>query len=594
MFRLLTGLILLGSMHLSALCAQEERLHLVYNFAFDPHPDPRAEVVNETLKTIAAGSGKLRVFTSYGLQGSIIVRLEESDGVVSYTLHPGDFSLSGDIYYRDFSLEHVLMPDLADLKIDFVNQDGGTIYTANIQRLELGAEPEAWPVGLFMLESHSGAIGVRLQASVFYYDQRMAERMHRWDRALATYYDAPIQFARINELLEGIDVRNPETLLLDEFRLCEAESMIGGLRYAPFHHWLGLHERDPEQVMPVLKQLQKRIDSLRLGFNHAIMHIDSLFYEQGKMAALEGSADKARELFHSAIVYNPFHIPAHLSIVMADMDLEDLRPALSRLGEVLAVMHPVGRVSDQAAHLADSVLSLFFEESTTLISEDRLTESLEVLTYLEGFTGKTEGFYPRPPMLDELLAKTHQGIYRSFIVVSERALNNNDLVFAKKYLESAVEYQQMHPSYVPDHDSALKYLFSILVEFRKRAEQIRVEYGPDSAITYVEQARTIGSKYPGLVNFLIRHGEGVWLDEGAISYAFIGLPHRSLESLSALRDMNRSSDYLEVLQRGAGYMTALYFKYHQSETLCPERFLEDLTAGDPWLDPFRQSFLESW
>lgn len=590
-------LVLFLCINTTAAFPHESRLQVRYDFAFDPYPDARAQVVNEVLKTIAEGSGKLRVFTSYSLHAYLTVKMEVSGEQIMYRLIADTMYLSGDTQYRDFCLKQVLMPDKADLWLEFTDKAGNIVYDTKISALgfetgKAGLSAEAFPV----LRGMDPPVNVSLKAASFYYDQRMLQRMEEWNLALASYYEAPASIQTAHELIRGVDLSNPETLLLDEFGLCEAEALMGEVRYASFHEWLGLDNNDPEKVLPALAQLQIQLDSLRVGFNASIMQIDELFYQQGLRAICDELPLKARESFYSAIVYNPFHIPSHLALVKADMGDMELRHALTRLGRILSVMYPQRDLKESTNQLADTMLGLFFSESRELIAEDRLTESLEILTFVERFCHETEGFYDRPVELNTLLSKTHQGIYRSFITVSERALRNNDPVFAEKYLESAIAYQQTNHLYVPDHDLALDLIFGVIASFCKQSEKLKDEHGPETAAHILSLARDVDLKYPALFPYLANAMPFASMAEGVLCYAKIGLPGRSTELLLAIRDRINppQNDVLMQLQHDAGVSSAKYYREHHKEPILVDDLLDEITGRDPWLTSFRQAFLETW
>ncbi len=586
-------LLLLTAFFLPSAQCQEDSLPFRHLFKFDPHPDHRAKPVNDILQTIAEGSGKLRAFTSYELTGSFGLKLTFAGRDASaLNLGLNRWEISGDVTYRDFSLRDMLFPDLLDATLLVVGPDGMILETILLKDVPVSGSGEI-VLEIVLDRIYSVIPEVRIKDMVFHYNHGLQYRMDMWHGALSSYYEASQKLVEVGGMLDGLDASNPETLLMDEFTLCRAEEMLGEILNAPFHQWIPLEEKDPENVLPLMEAMFALQVDIRAHFNHSLTIIDRLFYEKGQSFLQEDSLEQARMQFHSALTYNPYNIPSHMALMRDDLFRQRLVPAIERAGSVHARMHPSPEHVNEITQLTDSILNSLFNLSREFMSDQRLTEALEVLSHVEIFCQWVEGYYPCPSTLFDLQSESHQGIYGSFLVVSERALVNEDLGFAETYLGSAMDYQRQHSDYVSHHDDALEMLSLVLTRHRLRADLAK-SFSSEIALPdpYAPVREMIG-RHVVLFQYAKRSARFESTGEAVLNYAAAGLPDETVALLTVLRERGHTAMETSALQTAAGRYLAEQLGNARSKAGAVD-LARNLTGDDLWFQPFSQSLISNW
>ncbi len=567
--------------------------HVEQRFAFDPYPNPHAQTVNAILQMIADGMGKLRVTTAYTVSMEMQLIVERiSDGQKRLSAHNQQIFITGDVLYRDFSLAKVLIPDRIDMRIVLKTTDGQNIFEKSLKAGDIRSEKEKLFEIAFKHDGRSDEIQVEFADVFFYYDERMDERFGKWTEALESYYDTGRQLDRVNMLIDGLDTANVESLLLDEFNLCEAEAVLGDIMFAPFHSWIDFRDNDPEGIFPVYQTLKQSVDSLRAHYNRAIVGIDSLFHQRGMALLADALPQHGREHFLSAIAYNPFHIPSHLALARMDVFASDSIAALQRLARVYELMYPLPDLKAEADHFTDSLLGIFYDASWLLITERRHAESLEMLAHVEDFCRQASPIYYCTPLFKMLFRQSHRGIYHSFLTVSQRALRNENLALAATYLRNAIEYQQAYEEYVADHSEALDLLSRVFTRYRIQYELKMLAGDFDAADMVKESALLIPVNQPGLLDYIAARGITEDVSTAVINYAVLGFPEESLLLLHRLKNKGLNAyDYI-YHQRLAGAAMARQLKMSVNHEPPPVLF-NRLNLNDPWFDEFRDALLQN-
>lgn len=569
-------------------------IQLKHTFEFDPYPDVHGKAVNSILQTIAEGSGKLRVFTKYTFFMDVEAKTQWlEDNRYSLTLSTGKKSVTGDVVYRDFSLEKVLVPDKADLTVIIRCSKGNLLFQETLQSLVVQPENETLFQSDFYFDGNAGALEITIIDVFFYYDDRIYERFSDWAIALESYYATGDKLYDIQNMINGLNPSDPNMLLLEEFTLCDAEAAMGNIHYAPFHHWVNIREYDPQGYFPVYEKLYFLLDSLRNVFNHAIIHIDSLYYEHALELARDTCLSVGSACFASAVSYNPFHIPSHLALMQIEVLQGDKAAAIQRLGNIYKIMHPDGFIKNETDKQADSLLGIFYDASWQLIVEKKYLESLAVLDNVRGFCKQTNGKYPCPPFLDILTRQNHLGMYESFIIVSSRALRNDNLELASIYIGSAIDYQTEYQQYITNNNMAMELLFRILTRYRVLSEMSVIFDDQPEADRYRSHARQLLEQHPALFEYLKSHASTEEINTAVLNYAVLSSHHNSIELLEILRNKGVQAAKTDYQQRIAGKHAAQYYRKHNPGVL-PGELFGNLNVHAPWYRAFRQSFLDNW
>jgi tetratricopeptide (TPR) repeat protein len=426
-------------------------------FSFNPYPDAAGRISNELLQRISRASGKLRAYTSFTMQASLETILEQqANGSLQAGFSLKYVSFTGDIIYRDFSLEKILIPNRMQMKVSILDAAGKIIYDSLLTDVRLPANGGTFISLTLPRKVQSQAWGIKASDVRFYYTEKAFERFTGWFNALDQYYAAENQLQQVWKLIDGLSYSSVESVLLDEFTLCEAEGIYNRVKYSSFHNWLELKTSDPQEVLESLDELQKIIEPLRQGFNHSVSRIDSLYYQSAKCSLEKGDIQKARQHLSQALIYNPLHIPSHLSLARLDLQAGNKASALNRMANVHATMFPSGEIKIQSLELSEQLTGLLLEDAAELTWALKHLDALATLKHVEDFCQKTAGFIPCPEELQSRLTFSHKGMYRSFLTVASRARRGHNLSFARSYINSAIEYQQKNQEYIPDALEALE------------------------------------------------------------------------------------------------------------------------------------------
>ncbi len=570
-------------------------IHITQEFAFNPYPDKHQLITHDILQTIARGSGKLRAYTSYQYRLGLHVIIDQTErDIKRVSVYIKDGHSWGDTRYRDFDLAHLLMPDLANITLEIVDKEGMSLHKKEWEGLDVGSIGERWLETEFRYSGDTDMLHISFPRYRFYYDHRSSHRFTRWREALSAYYEAGAQLSEVKALISGMDTCKVQSLLLEEFRLCRAERIMGEIRHASFHRVLLSGQNDPDSILPKFDHLYMQTALLRQAYNRSLAGIDSLYYLEGIRESENQSPAKAIEMFNAAISYNPFHIPSHLALARADLAGQNINQALHRLIPVFTIMNPTGDDKYRLERVTREVLDNYFAITDSLRSDGRYTESLKLLQQVKEFCDHTHPYFDCPGELHEYTAASHLGVYRSFLTVSRRALRNDNIRLAETYTRSALSYQADHDEYVSDNKEALEKMFMVFSRSRVLADLFELLEDSLAYRRNIHPAREIAAGFPELYTHVVHSGNHDLLATAVLNYAAVGMPEKSTELLHMLKNAGVEPAVVAYHQRVAGTKTADFYKNQNKADFSPSQYFRESGMEGPWFETFRKYLLEAW
>ncbi len=465
--------------------------------------DDESKTVNELLQFISEGSGKLRVFTAFHFSCKVTIVFEPDSMQVNKfkavvkTINP---ILTGDIVYKDFFLDQYLLPpfmkiegvvrSIPDKKItsSFVVDSIQWINNKNLFEI---------PIAVDIPGNKKEDFFIELKNIDFYYGKDYLNKVVVFKNAFADYYTAESTLNKIRLIAEDLNTINYESIILDEFRLCEAEQLLGNLLSDSFFSVLPLHKSDPAKVIPQTEMLRLYLREMRNEFNNNISFIDTLFYHGAVNHLRSGDTLKAKDFFNRSLVYNSLYMPSHIALGRLNLYSGNIEQALSPFRPILADAPMPGKWKSQTLDFLSEVFMFQQRNAKDAMAEGRYLDALKILTVVEDFCRVAEQ-WDCPEALFQEIEKVHYGMYRSYLSVAARAYTSYNNDFAVSYIESALEYKEIHSKYIKNDSEAMFLLKQVLDGYYVLAAKASEINDFDAAVSHFNAAADLCARYPSL------------------------------------------------------------------------------------------------
>ncbi|MFP4288819.1 MAG: hypothetical protein ACLFQS_06150 [Bacteroidales bacterium] len=457
------------------------------------------QISNDLLQILAEGNQKLRVYINYSFSASVSVEKRMTADSVFLNIKVNNPAISGTHQYRDFDLSSWLMPGSLRLHIDVTDNNGDLIKKEIVE--DINWKDASAPITYsFALEkvSRNGTVEWLINQAEFYYPVQYAEKVALLHESLSWYYAAPEKIGNIRRMISPLDAENPETLILQEFTLCEAEHLLAEMRSSSLRFVPDEAGKDPLSIQNELDNIAFVLIQLRQKFNYSLSRIDSLFYHQGIGFVYEEKQDSAKLFFEKALTYNSMHIPARAALVRYDIKDDNAEMALKRM-EYFSQDFGVPSIwKDSAQVVLSEIYDHQTEKSMKLMEDGRFLDATNLLIRFNDFC--SESFiWSCPSSLYDFLSMAHYGMYRSYLSVAERALQSENYSFSVEYAENAMNYAGKHDRYINDVSGLYDLLQKVVNGYLENVEFFSERKDFASALKSIDDAIALCEKYPSLI-----------------------------------------------------------------------------------------------
>lgn len=404
----------------------------------------------------------------------------------------------GNALYRDFDIHSWLWPQFLELEVHLKGENNETLKSISYNDIEWKNDSMWVSLPEFRIRNARNGNGeiaaFEVRRMAFRYADNYLEEINRLSLALSSYYDAASRLETAYALIDGLSPDNPETAVLEEFKLCEAEIIAGKIRYAPFHGLIDNLGYDPLMIKPGGESLLNDLKVFRESFNYTLAHIDSLLFIRAENYQLRGELSKARELYGRVLAYNAWHVPSIIRLASMEMNTNQQQQAMQRLTAIMGINPPPGQWREQAVEFTSLVFESEIERATEIMKDGRYLDALRVLENLEDFCNKLH-VWGCPAQLYESITQVHYGMYRSWLLVARRAYVSGNYSFSVSYVESAMEYQQKNREYVTDDAEARSLLQNVVQAYLFTASEALLINDFSGAIRHMEAAGELCKRY---------------------------------------------------------------------------------------------------
>ena len=472
-----------------------DTISFVKEVSFSPNARGESIYTNEYLQKISEASGRLRVYTSYDVRtriSSVIVKVNEEKARVVVTLQKP--RISGEFNYKDFSLQNVLKPDNFLGSILVENEVKKRLLSFPFHVRDVNRFPFVVLDTVISVHSNDQNLSLKINSLQQLYSEQHFNKFNSFIASLEDYYVAADNLQYAFRTIEQIQDYHVETLILDEFKLCDLENMIGETSNKRFFSVPAVQNNDIHNVIQGFRSISQKVKRIRNEYNLALSDIDKLYYQKGVEYFNDSIYAYAEDNLRRALIYNRFNIPVWAKLGETYLAQNDRDSALAISRHIFKDIYPSGEYLSLAIEYTSLVYEEVLQYIAGLIAVQRYPEAINELHKLREFC---ENPYPFDCdyRVEELVEKSKAGNYNSFVSVAQRAFDVDNLPFSEMYAKSAMEYQESHKDIIGEYKNAEVLLQKISALYYEKAMNKVAENLNEEGLYYLQNSQRLCNVY---------------------------------------------------------------------------------------------------
>lgn len=388
-------------------------------------------------KINAANTDFTTLFTSFSSnpEAEILARFQleikifhEKETQYSLYVSLWEDSITGDVYYKKFSLADLFYPERIFIKGSILNNEQ-EIININIHDKKI---PESRLVFDTVFNSIPSSTKWQHQIAYlqFYFNPLLSNEIEKRIKKIDNYYLNDSLFFHWAKELDKINLSDIDLLPLYKFTLQEIEQEV--LLYADnkFENLLSSSNLDNSAYLKKISSILNRIQTIKNYLNETLPEMDEMLYRKAKQFEEQNNTDKAVYYFQRALDYNPTHCKSCLSLSHFYINKKEYVKAISLLSRLYNDSTQKVENHETANELYTVLLNIAKEQ----INKKDYYSAVKTLDTLDNYCSLMPENFCNATHKD-LKAIAIEGIYNAYFDVIRQAIRNDCFVLSINYMQ---------------------------------------------------------------------------------------------------------------------------------------------------------------
>jgi len=461
----------------------------------------KEKISNYFIEELSKSIPKILAYTQYSFSFNYQVLITNSgkrlkNGKKEYKIlvEIKDGKCGGDMLYKGFSIADALLPDFADFTILIKNRGGG-VKPITVHAIIIHAGYGITSNITFQDSLADEKFKATLSNKIFYYNDSAKTLFQKKIQLINDYYNSEFVISSALENLQYIDLENVEMIKVFDIKLNDVEKIIEKLTSKKFSEKLNLQAGDPIDFIGKFKDITQKTQKQRVIINQMLATLDKVYYKKGIENVVKGDILSALKFFEKSTETNLFFSPAFYQIAKIYFGQNELDKASQNITTITVKLSPDQFTLKQVIQLGNNIFSSYLANAEILINAEKFNEALEVLRKAKLFCDSTPAIACNESLQKDI-AKAKYGIYKSFITVSQKAIDKEIFDIAEIYIFRAKDYQKENSAEIISSSEADDLLGQVVKGYIAKGFLFNSRLKFDTALTILEKASDLCKNYP--------------------------------------------------------------------------------------------------
>ncbi len=516
-----------------------------FDVKYVSEPDSSSSVSNHLIREIAKGIPRRYDFTSYQVTFRQVLRVISTEaGQYEVNIDINETKCHGDVVYKGFDISDVLIPNKIRIRATLLNK-----YKQVVKVFEIGDGSLHWGYNKLVTYHFSDTIRepqftFQMESRKIWYDSAAISAFENKQMLIDQYYLSKAAIAQGMKKLDGFNFANVDMILVYDIMLNEVEKQVEELFAYDFPGQLNLSANDPIGFIDLFMAFSERTRQIRQQEDQALATLDKIYYEKGMKLLEQKETDKALVCFKRSYSYNPYYVPSYYQHAKVLYVRDSASYAARMIGRVLTTMNPDPVFHDSVVTFGEKLYSTLLQQGKDLLVLQKYNEALVVMEEALAFCSPGKGIRCSDELFTDFALARH-GVYRSYLEVSEKAIQNGRFELAEVYIGEARKYQAANSRDIIGDAAADAVTEKLVKALRVKADTLSSRKKFEQALEFCLKARS-----------LCTEGEGIRCDEDlekAFRKAHNGIYERMLLLALGEADMRQTDAAEKRLQEARNY-----------------------------------------
>lgn len=316
------------------------------------------QYANQIINQLSSKNGKTIHSTNftYEYQQKILAYKQANRLEISVKLE--QIKIKGDTYYRGFSVEEFLFPNLIDFELIVRNKKQQQIrkYIKQNQKISIRNNTSLLINETLTDTLNSQGYEIIVQNKNFVYDWHNAEALKKHINLIDNYYATAQKISNAQTTLSKVNTENIETITQTQNTVKQQRQILQSINIQQFNS-LNLKTKDPANLLEKQASFEKSIIENEKKLQNIQANLYKIYYEKGIYYKDRGNLFDAENYFMKSITENNNFAPAHIELAELNYNKQNYAKTVETCQNILQKMYADTYVKERAANLLINVIN---------------------------------------------------------------------------------------------------------------------------------------------------------------------------------------------------------------------------------------------
>jgi len=471
--------------------ARTERYEVSYS------NDRNNQIQNQLIDRLARGNSKSQYNTRFSISYRKTLQIIAKTGSIEIKAELSDFQITGDMMYKQFSVEKALYPNAINTDLKWLDSRNLVLKTYNLRNVRISTNPAL--IARYNETDSMRRKNYKLQTDqlAFIFDSRNVSDLESKCRLIDDYYNYSEQIDVASSALLRIDPQQIEYISEHRRTIENNKSLIANAKSQNFTNSLDLSYQDPLNFNAKLADFERSNNKKAFAIDDVLNRLHEIYYDRGMAYIAKRQLKLAEEQFQLSVRQNNMFAPAHLQLAAIKHAEQNNDEAVRILTDILKNKRPDTQTASQSVDLARQIYNEYITESNRLSGFSKFDDAIRSADKARYLCDNIREV-PRNYQLDAAYQLAINGKFTETIQLADEAVRRKQFEAAEIQINVAKQYKNQNKDFITDQSALNAVQLRLYLAYIDEGKGLNYEAKYTEAVGILTKAQAICTNEPSI------------------------------------------------------------------------------------------------
>jgi len=400
---------------------------------------------------------------------------------------------SGDCFYKDFPLTHMLMPDEINFTVNLISFPSKSLvwqkkYTEDFKN------GQTQLFNFNYTDTTRSRFKMDISDISLVYSFQTYTRISEYTDLINAYYKDAKILENINRQMGMVNLNQLDQLRIQQQNLRNMRADIRAIDSKDYYRKLDLHQNDPLRFSSYFRETENKLNAAENDVEQQIRMLPGIYFEQGFKLAQAGNSDGALHWYNMSLRENPDFAPAIIETARIFYQKNKLTEAMEKVLYVKERLRTDPAATTNNEQLAEDIIDALLNIATKSTKQRSYNEALKQITAINTFCERMQ-LYNCAEKTANATSDAAVGLFGQMLDNIINMLNGNQLANAEKQIGEANALGQQYALFLNYEPAIAEQYNNLYNAYTQSANSSSYNARWEEALLQVKNARRICQTY---------------------------------------------------------------------------------------------------